>query len=342
MPETRTESVKYLFSDIVGFTKDRSVEAQSDLVSILNQIVRESFDSVSLQLSDHILIPTGDGICIALLMPVEPYDIHVTLGLEILRRVAVHNAATADSMRCFELRIGLNQNVDNIVTDINGKTNVAGAGINMAQRIMSQADRSQIMAGRAVYDTLSVREAYLRSFRRFTATAKHNVQFDVYQLIKESEGLSIEAPSAFRPREAKPNTLTKFAAFYIALALKSQDFLLTRREDASFDYNATVWLYFQAKDMLTRSEASEFDKWRPKTHGAPTTTAEEQYNYYDSQDFWMLTELTDLIASRYLEEFSECFEGIEFVFVSKRGKERLQEEWPDVAKVVSEQADDAA
>ena len=121
--------------DVVGFTHNRSVEAQSDIISALNQIVKESVDALKLDPQAVLFIPTGDGIAIALINP-KGFDGHLCLALTILGAVAQHNDKASDSMRRFEVRIGVNENIDNVILDVNARTNVAGTGIWMAQRIM--------------------------------------------------------------------------------------------------------------------------------------------------------------------------------------------------------------
>lgn len=135
--EAVTVDAKYVFADVVGFTRGRSVEAQSDIVGYLNGVVRHALLGNGVPEGKCILLPTGDGLCVALL-PYEgsPYDVHVRVALSLLRGAHEHNEDTKDEMRRFEVRIGLNANTDNLVTDINGNRNVAGAGINMAQRVM--------------------------------------------------------------------------------------------------------------------------------------------------------------------------------------------------------------
>ena len=59
---------KYIFLDVVQFSK-RSAEAQSEIVLMLNQIVDQALKSVEVTDDDSILIPTGDGLCIALIKP---------------------------------------------------------------------------------------------------------------------------------------------------------------------------------------------------------------------------------------------------------------------------------
>src|SRR5207247_1517913 len=138
--------------------------------------------AVSLACGEHHLsdgkrlyLPTGDGLCIVLLGITDPYDIHLRLALDILARLKAYRNAESDSMRQFEVRIGINSNIDNSVTDINGNKNVAGAGINMAQRIMSLADGSQILVSRNIFEILSQRERYREAFKMYTTSVKHGV-----------------------------------------------------------------------------------------------------------------------------------------------------------------------
>ena len=48
MKEINIIPVKYIFLDVVGFTHDQSVEAQSDIVHSLNEIVKRSLDESSI------------------------------------------------------------------------------------------------------------------------------------------------------------------------------------------------------------------------------------------------------------------------------------------------------
>ena len=83
-------------------------------------------------------------MCIALVDIPRPFDVHLTLALTLLRHVDQHNASTIDESRRFQIRIGIGENIDNIVTDVNGRQNVAGMGISTTQRVMSLADGGQI------------------------------------------------------------------------------------------------------------------------------------------------------------------------------------------------------
>lgn len=203
-----TRHIKYVFVDVVQFSTDRSVEAQNDIVETLNRACINSFQAL-IPNGEVIYIPTGDGICVAILDVRAKYDAHLTFARNLLARLAIHNEEVVSSaaqgtgyMRRFEIRIGISENVDNIVKDINGNRNVAGVGVTLAQRIMSLADGGQILLSDGAYQTLRVREKYMDGFERFKAVVKHGTPLDLYQFKQlGNRGLNVEIPSIFRNRE---------------------------------------------------------------------------------------------------------------------------------------------
>ncbi|HEX4630599.1 MAG TPA: lysozyme inhibitor LprI family protein [Chthoniobacterales bacterium] len=195
-----TRHIKYAFVDIVRFSTGRSVEAQNDIVDTLNAACKVACRSI-IPNGEVIYVPTGDGICVAIIEGRARYDAHLLFAQSMLEQLALHNTS-ADNMRQFEVRIGLSENVDSIVQDINGNRNVAGMGVTLAQRIMSLADGGQVLLSRAVYETLHVRERYMNSFVHFTAVIKHGARLDVYQFVESNQkGLDNGVPDIFRHRE---------------------------------------------------------------------------------------------------------------------------------------------
>jgi class 3 adenylate cyclase len=331
MSEAETALTKYVFLDIVGFTKGRSVEAQSDLINSLNAVVKSVLDSRN---QETILLPTGDGICIALLNALS-FDIHLEIGLEIIAKIFDYNSENTDKARQFQVRVGLNENIDNLITDINGRRNVAGNGINMAQRIMSLADGNQILIGQAVYEILSGREKYMSNLKRHEGYDKHGNKFPVYQYVAQNNvGLNIEVPSVFKPRQSQEKKLSKLVAYYIAHAIENRDFLFSRREESQFEYAAPILLYFKAIDSVNTSEASQYETSSPRTHGALKATADEQYDYYKQSDFWILADFADFITDSVLAPFGSCFATGKYLrvwsFISAHGAWRLKHEWPSI------------
>lgn len=196
MTPTRTVVAKYVFLDIVGFSENRTVEAQTDIIGVLNDIVRKAIHDTKIQEKSRILLPTGDGICIAILDMTDPYDIHVQLALRILELLHKYDSEQEDIMRKFQVRIGVNENTDNLVTDVNGNRNVAGAGITLAQRIMDQAEGGNIFIGQTVYNHLNQREKYLAKFKRFVVPAKHDRNLEIYLYLDPT----IESINSLEPK----------------------------------------------------------------------------------------------------------------------------------------------
>ncbi len=79
MTEAKTIPAKYIFLDVVGFSRGRSVEAQTDIVNSLNDLVRDVITKNNVAKERVIYLPTGDGICIALLNIEEPFDVHLLI-----------------------------------------------------------------------------------------------------------------------------------------------------------------------------------------------------------------------------------------------------------------------
>lgn len=186
MTKDPTVAAKYIFLDVELFTWNRSVEAQTEIIKTMNQIVSNSVKSLSIPLGNVIYLPTGDGICIGLINVNNPYDAPLQIAKKILTDLNTHNEKMSDLQRKFKVRIGLSANVDNLIIDINKNKNLAGAGINRAARVMSIADGNQILVDQSVYDTLSSREKYINDFRELKATIKHGVRIPVYQYVNNN------------------------------------------------------------------------------------------------------------------------------------------------------------
>jgi hypothetical protein len=334
-PEVIRRFAKYVFLDVVQFSM-RTSETQSYIVDHFNSIVRESLNSHKVIEEDSILIPTGDGICIALLNINLPFDIHMQISLSILKSLHTYNTAANEAEKCL-IRIGINQNSDVIVTDINGRRNIAGAGINDASRIMGKADGNQILMSRAVFDELQPSEKYAGSFRHFTAVVKHNIPMQVYQYVSENQvGLNINTPSAWR------RPLTPIVAYYFAHAIKNRDYLV-KNQSAEKTPIAIILLWLLATDSCGHLYATEINPHVNVTHrelasriwGLKESFA-QRLNYYsrpNQHDAGILAALLRFIIevlSRYQGYFQSGRFPPNFIFVNERGEIKLKEEWPDI------------
>ena len=219
-------STKYVFLDIVAYSKG-TIEAQCYVIGALNRIVKGAVNRYHVEENSIIYIPTGDGICIAFVGSNIPFDIHITIAKEILRRIHVNNSRVGETWKRFEVRVGINQCDDNVITDINDRVNVAGAGINNTRRIMDLADAKQILVSSVVYENLHPRKAYYQAFsQEFTHKVKHGLALKMYQLIQpNADWLNVALPSVFAVQDKPEPNLTKRAAYYFAHCIKNREYI---------------------------------------------------------------------------------------------------------------------
>lgn len=183
----------YIFLDVVGFTL--KLEAvQSRIIEHLNKIVRDSVREQDIPESQKMFLPTGDGICIVLIGVLEEPAVDLKIARGILKHIRNYNAT--NSAHRFDVRIGINDNLDTLVADINNRQNIAGEGINIACRIMSLADGFQILVSSRAYDRLNPHVGTHR-FKSLPARLKHGIPHLVYQYLgdEDEELVNISTPS---------------------------------------------------------------------------------------------------------------------------------------------------
>jgi len=326
-----TVRAKYVFFDVVGFTHERSVEAQTYIVEVMNAIVQGSLAEMVIDEEERILIPTGDGVCVALLNVDTPYDIEVKVALAILRRLSEHNNMCEDESRRFEVRIGINENIDNMVVDVNGHRNMAGAGISLAARIMDLADGRQVLVSQTVYDRLRGRERYMQAFRGYRAVVKHRNAFMVFQYL--SDDVDTNVPEQFRPPEPQAKRLPLEVAFYIVESRLNRESLMKHR-DIVEGFTAVLVLWFRALDSADayKAKATELPRRRLTKSGA---TFEEQYVEFRAYPVQIMIEFAREIEVNHLAPFRALFEDADSPignrFANELGVERVRAEWPDIA-----------
>ncbi|PYI89934.1 MAG: hypothetical protein DMF03_06240, partial [Verrucomicrobia bacterium] len=141
--EIQLEIGHVLFIDIVGYSK-LLINEQRALLDTLNQIVRATEEfQIAEQAGRLIKIPTGDGMALVFYKsPEEP----VECALEISRSLKNHPE--------LQLRMGVHSGPVSGVIDVNERANVAGAGINIAQRVMDCGDAGHILLSKHVAEDL--------------------------------------------------------------------------------------------------------------------------------------------------------------------------------------------
>ena len=142
-PDVKFEIGHVLFIDIVGYSKLLITE-QSEQIQKLKQIVRGT-EQVRLAEAEGKLLrlPTGDGG--ALVFRTSP-EAPVLCAMEISKALKNHPE--------LHVRMGIHSGPVNEVTDLNEQANIAGAGINIAQRVMDCGDAGHILLSKRVADDL--------------------------------------------------------------------------------------------------------------------------------------------------------------------------------------------
>ena len=138
------ETAYVLFMDVVGYSK-LLVNEQRELQQQLTDIVRSTEQFQAAEAAGKLIrIPAGDGMALVFFNRLEA---PVQCALEISK--AIKNSPQ------LQLRMGINCGPVNEVRDVNNQINVAGAGINMAQRIMDCADAGHILLSKRVAEDLA-------------------------------------------------------------------------------------------------------------------------------------------------------------------------------------------
>ncbi len=166
-----------LFMDVVGFSR-LLVDEQSNASNRLNQIVRNTEQFRAAEAASKLIrLPTGDGMVLVFFT-----------GPEAPARCAMEVAhALKDSS--FAVRMGIHSGPVNKVWDVNDRSNLAGTGINMAQRVMDCGDAGHILLSKRVSEDLEQHSRWrprLHHLGEFEV--KHGVRIDIANLYTEEVG----------------------------------------------------------------------------------------------------------------------------------------------------------
>jgi serine/threonine protein kinase len=187
------EMAHVLFTDIVAYSR-LPMDQQQDALHHLQEAVRETKEFARAQASDQLIrLPTGDGMALVFLGDVEA-PVRCALELHrILRRWPE-----------VKLRMGIHTGPVYRVEDINAARNVAGGGINMAQRVMDCGDAGHILISKTVADVLEQVSTWNTALHDLgEAEVKHGVRVHIYNLYTDEAG-NRELPQKLRAAKTTP------------------------------------------------------------------------------------------------------------------------------------------
>src|SRR6266481_5428408 len=184
--EIQLEIAHVLFIDIVGYSK-LSINEQHAAVDELNAVVRTSERLQKAEALDRLIkIPTGDGMALVFYTSLEA---PAQCAVEISRALKEHPR--------LELRMGVHSGPVSGVIDVNRHANLAGAGLNIAQRVMDCGDVGHILLSKHVAEDLEEYEQWRPLLHDLgTCEVKHGSRVSVTNLYSDEVG-NPQLPSKF-------------------------------------------------------------------------------------------------------------------------------------------------
>src|SRR5678816_1253863 len=174
--------------DVVGYSK-LLVNEQIELLQELNRIVRstECFRAAEAR-GELIRVPTGDGMALVFFhSPEEPAQ----CALEISKELQDHPS--------IRLRMGVHSGPVNRVIDVNEKTNIAGSGINVAQRVLDCGDAGHILLSAHVAEDLAEYRHWQTHLHDLgECEVKYGLHLHLFNLYKDGLG-NPQVPEKLRP-----------------------------------------------------------------------------------------------------------------------------------------------
>ena len=207
-PDVQLEIGHVLFIDVVGYSK-LLIDDQRELQQQLNQIVRNTAQFRAAEAAGKLVrLPTGDGMALVFFTTPEA---PVQCAVEISEALRAHPQ--------LRLRMGINTGPVSGVADINDKSNIAGAGINMAQRVADLGDAGHILLSkRAAEDLAQYRrwEPLLHDLGEIEV--KHGVKISIVNLYSETIG-NREVPEKLKQSFRKQWARRRLKRVFIAGAI---------------------------------------------------------------------------------------------------------------------------
>ena len=176
--EVKLEIGHVLFIDIVGYS-NLLITQQSEQLETLRQIARGTEQFRLAEAEGKLLrLPTGDGG--ALVFRSTP-EAPVLCALEIAKELKKHPG--------LRVRMGIHSGPVNAITDLNEQANIAGAGINIAQRVMDCGDAGHILLSKHVAEDLEHYPRWQPHLHDLgECEVKHGVRVSIVNLYTDEAG----------------------------------------------------------------------------------------------------------------------------------------------------------
>ena len=195
--DLRLEIGHVLFIDLVGYSK-LLIEEQKERLGQLTNIVLATSQVAQSTNEQLVRLPTGDGMALVFRNSSEE---PARCALEIAQALKTHPEIA--------VRMGVHSGPVSDVADVSGRSNIAGAGINMAQRVMDCGDAGHILLSRHVAEDLEQYSHWRPHLHNLgDCEVKHGVRLGVVNLYRDGRGQSAATKEVPRAQAApEPNSL---------------------------------------------------------------------------------------------------------------------------------------
>ena len=219
--EIQFEVAHVLFIDIVGYSK-LSLNEQHAAVDELTQIVRSTEQFQKADATDRLIkIPSGDGMALVFYTNSEA---PVRCAVEVSRALKGHQR--------LQIRMGIHSGPVRGVIDVAGRTNLTGAGLNLAQRVMECGDAGHTLLSKHVAEDLSEFEEWRPLLHDLgTCEVKHGVQVAVVNFWSDDVG-NRQLPQkfqAFRKHRARVRWAEVAAALLLLAGIAAAFVLVSKK-----------------------------------------------------------------------------------------------------------------
>ena len=221
--EIQFEIAHVLFIDIVGYSK-LSINEQRAAVDELTEIVRATEQFQKAEAADRLIkIATGDGMVLVFYTSQEA---PVRCAVELSRALKDHSH--------LRVRMGIHSGPVSGVVDVTARTNLAGAGLNLARRVMDCGDAGHILLSKHVAEDLAEFEEWRPLLHDLgTCEVKHGTQVAIVNLWSDDVG-NRQLPQKFqalRKQRARVRW-AEVAAALLLLAGLAAAFVLVSKKSA--------------------------------------------------------------------------------------------------------------
>lgn len=252
-PSSEPEMGHVLFIDIVGYSK-LPMERQAETLEQLNEIVRsaDTYERAS-EKDSLIRLPTGDGMALVFFSGLTS---HLTCAIEIAHALKKYPH--------LKVRMGLHSGPVYHVSDINDSRNVAGGGINIAQRVMDCGDAGHILLSKAVADTLQQLGGWEEKLQDLgEVEVKHGVKVHTYNFVDDELGnqvipVKVKAQTEAVPMAPLPIPGAIRDSTQVSLSAEEIEILISAAEDGEISLLSSdetgAWVCSGNRDFMDPSD----------------------------------------------------------------------------------------